>query len=177
MGLRVGSRIKKSSLIVMASITILGLLNGCGQPHTLNEKESGQDLYSIRMAQSEMTRFPEPWMTEHAMYPEWNYKIGILTKSMVDLSEYTGNMKYFDYMEPYYDMMINEDGVISKYELTDFNIDQINPGKVLFDLYWLTGEKKYRMALDKAKLALIEVQDLDDHQVLTDVNLGLLTVG
>jgi len=109
---------------------------------------SGDELYSIRMADSEMSRFPEPWMTEYATYPKWNYHIGVYTKAMMDMCEYTGDMKYFDYVEPYYDMMIDDSANITRYKMDVYNIDHVNPGKDLFALYRQTGKKKYRMAAD-----------------------------
>jgi len=41
-GLCVGSRIEKRSPVAWVSIAVLGLLTGCGQHTTLNEKQSGQ---------------------------------------------------------------------------------------------------------------------------------------
>ena len=118
----------------------------CGQGGA--ELNSDKPLYSIWMAESEMTRFPEVWMTEYATYAKWNYHIGVLTKSMMDMCEYTGDMKYFDYVEEYYDMMIDESANITRYQMDAFNIDHVNPGKDLFALYRQTGKKKYRMAAD-----------------------------
>ncbi len=112
------------------------------------EANSDKPLYSIWMAESEMTRFPEAWMTEYATYAKWNYHIGVLTKSMMDMCEYTGDMKYFDYVEEYYDMMIDDSANITRYKMDVFNIDHVNPGKDLFALYRQTGKKKYRMAAD-----------------------------
>ena len=133
---------------ILAGLVSLMVLSGCVQSNTGEEEGTRKVLYSIRMAESEISRFTEPWMTEYATYPKWNYHIGVLTKSMMDICEYTGDMKYFDYVEPYYDMMIGDDGTISRYTLTDFNIDHVNPGKDLFTLYRQTGKKKYRMAID-----------------------------
>jgi unsaturated rhamnogalacturonyl hydrolase len=113
------------------------------------EKENTvAELYSVRMAESEMLRFQEPWMTEYATYAKWNYHIGVYTKAMMDMCEYTGDMKYFDYVEPYYDMMIDDSANITRYKMEVFNIDHVNPGKDLFALYRQTGKKKYRMAAD-----------------------------
>jgi unsaturated rhamnogalacturonyl hydrolase len=67
---------------------------------------------------------------------------------MMDMCEYTGNMKYFDYVESYYDMMIDDSANITRYQMDVFNIDHVNPGKDLFALYRQTGKKKYRMAAD-----------------------------
>jgi unsaturated rhamnogalacturonyl hydrolase len=47
-----------------------------------------------------------------------------------------------------YDTKIGDDGSIASYRADEFNLDQINPGKALFDLYAATGEEKYRKAIE-----------------------------
>lgn len=143
-----------NSFVILTGLASLIVLTCCAQSETGKKGEAGKELYSIRMAESETSRFPEPWMTEYATFPKWNYHIGVLTKSMMDMCEYTGYMKYFDYVEAYYDMMIPSDGTISRYTLKDFNIDHVNPGKDLFSLYRQTGKKKYRMALDTLRMQM-----------------------
>lgn len=132
--------------ITTVTTILLVALAACSQ--AVKESNSDQPMYSIWMAESEMSRFPEAWMTEYATYAKWNYHIGVLTKSMMDMSNYTGDMKYFDYVEAYYDMMIDDSGNITRYSMEKFNIDHVNPGKDLFALYRQTGKKKYRMAAD-----------------------------
>ncbi|NKB69500.1 MAG: hypothetical protein GKR89_20715 [Candidatus Latescibacteria bacterium] len=120
-----------------------------------SEASADKPLYSVWMAESEMTRFPEAWMTEYATYAKWNYHIGVLTKSIMDMSEYTGDMRYFNYVEAYYDMMIDDEANINRYKMEIFNIDHVNPGKDLFALYRQTGKKKYRMAADSLRKQMI----------------------
>lgn len=135
----------KKHIVIIGFAPILLILSAT----FLTPKRDNPDkLYSAWMAESEMARFKEPWMTEYATYPKWNYHIGVLTHSMLAMAEYTGDMKYFDYVEPYFNMMIDDAANITRYDLNDFNIDLVNPGKDLFALYRLTGKKKYKMAVD-----------------------------
>lgn len=131
---------------------IIALLTVCGCSNT--KEAPDEKLYSVRMAESEIARFPEPWMTEYATYPKWNYHIGVLTHAMMSMCEYTGDMKYFDYVESYYDMMIDDSANISRYKMQNFNIDHVNPGKDLFSLYRQTGKKKFRMAIDTLRMQM-----------------------
>lgn len=108
------------------------------------------------MAQSEMSRFPEAWMSRDATEAKWDYCIGVLTKAMLDIWEYTGEQEYFDYAEAYADKMILSDGTISTYNYNDFNIDNINPGKTLFPLLKETGKQKYKIALDTLRKQMTE---------------------
>jgi len=50
-----------------------------------------------------------------------------------------------------YDTKITPEGEILTYRESEFNLDQVNPGKVLFLLYDKYGEEKYRIAIDKLR--------------------------
>ena len=41
-----------------------------------------------------------------------------------------------------------EDGSIEGYSVEELNIDNVNAGKTLLELYDLTGKEKYRKAID-----------------------------
>jgi unsaturated rhamnogalacturonyl hydrolase len=134
--------------MLLSAIIFIFTVKACNQSGNSGISDEEEKLYSVRMAESEMARFQEPWMTEYATYAKWNYHIGVYTKAMMDMCEYTGDMKYFDYVEPYYDMMIDDSANITRYTMDVYNIDHVNPGKDLFSLYRQTGKKKYRMAID-----------------------------
>lgn len=100
------------------------------------------------MARSEMSRFPEPWMIEKATKPRWGYTHGLVVKSMLETAKHTGDTTYFAYAKIYADSLIDADGTIKTMKYTSFNIDNVNPGKILFDLYAQTGEQRYKVAMD-----------------------------
>ena len=56
--------------------------------------------------------------------------------------------RYFTYVEEWADSLINEKGEIHLYDMSTYNLDYINSGKVLFDLYKETGKEKYKAAMD-----------------------------
>ncbi|MCC8172967.1 MAG: glycoside hydrolase family 88 protein, partial [Odoribacter sp.] len=58
------------------------------------------------------------------------------------------NKKYYGYVEQWADTIINENGEIYLYKIEDYNLDFINPGKLLFDVYKQTGDEKYKKAMD-----------------------------
>ena len=99
------------------------------------------------MAKSEMARFPEPWMIEKAKKPRWGYTHGLVVKSMLETWKSTGDQTYFDYSKIYADSLINEDGKIRMNYLS-YNIDIVNRGKILFDLYDQTHDNRYKIAMD-----------------------------
>lgn len=78
----------------------------------------------------------------------WNYIDGCMLKAILDLFHATEEKRYATFVEKYVDSLIDEDGNIAGYFKEDYNCDNINEGKVLFDLFDFTGKLKYRKAID-----------------------------
>lgn len=78
----------------------------------------------------------------------WNYIDGCMIKAIMDLYEITKNQKYLDFADSFVDAKVFEDGSIDGYDINEKNIDNVNAGKTLFDLYDITGKEKYRKAID-----------------------------
>lgn len=104
--------------------------------------------YSAWFADSEMTRFPEAWQLDHGKRLFFGYAQGVGCCAMLKVWKHTGDTKYYDYVHQWADSVIYEDGNIHKYTPETYNIDFINSGKVLFDIYKQTGNEKYRKAMD-----------------------------
>ena len=68
---------------------------------------------------------------------------------MLRMWRLTGERHYFDYVEAWVDSLINEKGEIHLYDMSTYNLDFINSGKVLFDVYRETGNDKYKKAMDE----------------------------
>jgi unsaturated rhamnogalacturonyl hydrolase len=133
---------------LFVSIFIISSFASCSQ----SEKEV---KWSERMARSEMQRFPEPWMIEKATKPRWGYTHGLVVKAMLETWKHTGNKEYFDYSKIYADSLIDSNGKI-KMNYLSFNIDNINPGKILFDLYDQTKDERYKIAMDTLRKQMKE---------------------
>lgn len=110
-------------------------------------KETPSDPYYVRITDSEMKRYPESWMIDFSDKVKWNYTHGLELQAILQVWEKTGDEKYFNYAKNYADTMVNEDGTIKTYSLERYNIDHINPGKMLFPVYKKTGNPKYLKAL------------------------------
>lgn len=78
----------------------------------------------------------------------WNYIDGLMLKALLEINKVTKNEKYFYFVEKYIDYRIHDDGSIDGYDVNERNIDNINEGKILFELYEKTKKDKYRKALD-----------------------------
>lgn len=125
------------------------LSNGAGLPAVPFRTDTfGPDTYARRFADSEMRRFPEAYQLDHGRRLFFGYAQGVGCCAMLRMWKQTGENRYFDYVEQWADSLINEQGEIHLYDLATYNIDYINSGKVLFDLYRQTGKEKYRKAMD-----------------------------
>ena len=123
-------------------IPLVSLLLNCS-----SVKEAAADPWYIRMAVSEMQRYPESWMVDFSEKIKWNYTHGLEMLAMIQASEKSGDEKYYRYAEAYADTMVNDDGTIKTYQLERYNIDHINPGKILFPIYDKSENPKYLKAL------------------------------
>lgn len=102
-----------------------------------------------RFADSEIKRFPQAWQLDHGKRLYWGYAQGVGALAMLKIWAWTGDDKYFNYVERWTDTIINNKGEIHLYKPKTYNLDYINPGKVLFSVYEKTHNEKYKLAMDR----------------------------
>lgn len=78
----------------------------------------------------------------------WNYMDGCMIKAILELYHITQNSLYLEFADHFIDHFVREDGSIVSYDPKEHNLDNVNAGKTLFDLYKLTGKEKYRKGMD-----------------------------
>ncbi len=78
----------------------------------------------------------------------WNYIDGCMIKAILEMYAIKKDEKYLQFADAFIDCKVHEDGTIEGYDVQELNIDNINAGKTLFELYDLTGKEKYRKAID-----------------------------
>ena len=134
-------------LKIVGFIVLAGLLS-CGKSNSKSPKLSADSKrWSVKMAESVIRRSPEPWNLETGSQPRWEYTYGLVSKAILEVWRITGNDRYFQYVQAYYDHFIDSNGVIMKYKLSEYNIDRINPGKPLFLLFQVTPDERYEKAI------------------------------
>lgn len=79
---------------------------------------------------------------------KWNYIDGCMIKAILEMYAITKDEKYFNFADAFIDAKVYEDGTIDGYSVEEKNIDNVNAGKTLFELYDLTGKEKYKKAID-----------------------------
>lgn len=92
------------------------------------------------------------WNIEHKMgesNPKWNYIDGCMLKGIMEVYYVTNNQKYLNFVTNFIDFYVNDDGDILGYNIEDYNCDNINEGKILYMLYDIHKNEKYKKALDK----------------------------
>ncbi|QJR81111.1 glycoside hydrolase family 88 protein [Alteromonas pelagimontana] len=143
-----------SSLLMVGTMALQPLAHA--KENTTQTALDNTAKWSVRMAESEMVRFPEAWMIDWDEEPQWDYVHGLNLLAFSRLYEKTGDERYFKYIKNYYDRFVNSDGSIKTYDINKFNIDMINPGKVLLFLYDQTGDSRYKKAADLLRSQLTE---------------------
>ena len=78
----------------------------------------------------------------------WNYIDGCMIKAILDLYAIKGDKKFLKFADDFIDYFVQDDGSIKSYNPEDYNIDNVNAGKTLFELYKLTGKEKYKKAIE-----------------------------
>ncbi len=113
--------------------------------------------WSERMALSVMQRSPEAWaMRDYKLLdsPQWAYTYGLTLFAMQKEYERTGDERLLEYGKVYVDQLIDEQGHIKNYEIWDFNIDDVNAGKLLFLLYEKYEDERYLTAMNTLRRQL-----------------------
>jgi len=107
----------------------------------------GLDM-AVKMADSEIKQFPEPWFVDYNTKPVWNYTQGLVAQAMIRLWKVNGNETYYNYAKAYADKFIDANGNIAGFKPEEYNIDCANSGKFLFDIYEKTKDKRYLKAIN-----------------------------
>lgn len=77
----------------------------------------------------------------------FHYHQGVFLSGMEKCWRETGNPKYFDYIKRWVDSQVQGDGSIRRHYPDE--LDDIQPGVLLFNLYEQTGDERYKKALYK----------------------------
>jgi unsaturated rhamnogalacturonyl hydrolase len=105
---------------------------------------------SERMAATVMTVWKDA-VKQPDSPDKWTYEQGVLLTGIEAVWLNTGDGRYFDYIKRVMDRYVADDGTIKTYKQADYNIDNVQPGRVLLLLYRVTGQEKYRKAADSLR--------------------------
>jgi len=78
----------------------------------------------------------------------WNYIDGCMMIALLNMYRITGQKRYYEFAENFLDYYVFEDGSLRGFQEEDYNLDNICEGRVLFDVYRMSGKEKYRRAIE-----------------------------
>ena len=107
-----------------------------------NEAGAGERPWSVRVAESVVRRSPS------VVLDKWDYTAGLVLLAMQRLAASGGDARFTEYVKRSVDSLVAPDGNIRTYRQADFNLDQINEGRVLFALADATHDPRYQRAAD-----------------------------
>ncbi len=138
---------KKVTAATVICLMAVNFMTSCGSTSGRKAKGLSSPLWSVRMAESEMVRNPSLWTVDFVTEKKWNYTQGLMGLAFLRLNEVTGDERYYNYAKGYADSLIDENGNIYKYKKENYNLDQINPGRMFFTLYDRTKDPRYEKVI------------------------------
>lgn len=99
------------------------------------------NTWSVRMVESTLQRYT----LKDAL---WHYEHGLQVMAIQKVGEAIGEVRYIQFASDWIDSFVGADGSIRSYQVDDYNLDQINAGKLLFGALERTGDERYRKALN-----------------------------
>jgi len=79
---------------------------------------------------------------------KWHYEHGLLVKAIAAIGAASAEPRFQGFEQQWVDHFVTANGTIRTYRVGEFNLDQINPGRLLFPVYWRTGDERYAAAIN-----------------------------
>jgi len=143
-------------LLVIVSVVLSLWSVSCGTSEQVLHVSS-QQPWSKQIADSFILNHPG-YVTYDSGSPskKWNYEQGLMLVAFYKLWQHTQEGRYFEFIQKNIDQFIGETGEIKTYSVTDYNSDNIAPGRVLLALYQETKQEKYRKAAELLRKQISE---------------------
>jgi unsaturated rhamnogalacturonyl hydrolase len=132
-----GMTIVMKQIIFLFLLLILSATRSVAQQPNLSEQIAATAMNSL---------WRDASRNENGEPLRWSYEQGVVLKGIEGLWLSTGDGRYFSFIQKGMDNFVNADGTIRTYKAEEYNLDNINCGKILLLLYKVTGQDKYRKA-------------------------------
>lgn len=109
------------------------------------EKTPQTELSPIQWAEKACEALMFKFAPEDLPPERFHYHQGVFLSGMEKTWRLTGKEKYYEYMKGWVDSHVQEDGTIVKIKTDE--LDDLQPGVLLYPLYERTGDEKYKKAL------------------------------
>ena len=133
-------RIAMTAVMLLAGMTVAA-------DGALAQPTAPSAPWSSRFADAVMARYP-------VVHEKWDYTAGVALLAILRVGDATKDARYGEYVRRNIDRLVQPDGSITSYRADDFNLDQINEGRLLFPLLARTRDARYRLAADRLRAQL-----------------------
>jgi unsaturated rhamnogalacturonyl hydrolase len=106
---------------------------------------------SQRMATTVMTLWPEAVKGDPTRPDRWTYEQGVALTGIEDVWRNTADVRYYEYIKRIIDKFVADDGTIKTYKKDEYNLDNVQSGRLLLMLYKITGQEKYAKAASQLR--------------------------
>jgi unsaturated rhamnogalacturonyl hydrolase len=127
------SSIRYLSFVILASCLLFACVSIMAAPETFSGATPLE--WSQRLAASQMAR--------HHGAAKWDYSIGLFASALLKLDEQSPDPRYRKFAEDAVGSLVATNGSIQGYQLEEYQLDALNPGKTLLALWKLTHEERY----------------------------------
>ncbi len=119
-------------------------------PPKTADSDSNYREWAVKTAESCIKRNPDFRLTYESdrTRVKWNYEQGLMLNALDALWLQTGDRRYYDFIIKNIDQFVGNDGTIRTYKQSNYQLDDIGPGRTLLRLYRQTGDEKYKEAAD-----------------------------
>jgi len=118
-----------------------------GKEGGMGDDRPAAGAWSVRVADSVMRRGAR-------LADRWRYESGVTLLGMARVWRQTGDARYSAYIKANIDAFVAPDGAIRTYQPAEYNLDQINQGKLLFPLFREAHDDRYRLAAQRLRQQL-----------------------
>jgi unsaturated rhamnogalacturonyl hydrolase len=126
-------------------LVLLLVLSSCSFQAQDHKKGQPDQKWSVKMANSVISR------SDSLIYyvdrnPKWAYDVALLGMAIDKLGKI--DIRYSKYMETWVDHFVKPDGSVLDYNIKEYNLDRIFPGRNVITVYLRKVEPRYKIALD-----------------------------
>lgn len=107
--------------------------------------------WPAKIFETSMNFYPGPEDFTIISPGEWTYEHGMFLNAGFELWKKTGRQTYLDYVRNWVDYFLTPEGTIraDAYDVTQYRLDDILPGRLCLFLYEETGDARYKTAADQ----------------------------
>lgn len=109
--------------------------------------------WSERIFESTINKYPDPASLSIISPGEWTYEYGFFLNAGYELWLRSKKDEYYNYIKNWTDRFLTPDGRIKEeeYDVTQYRLDDILPGRLCVYLYQTTGDERYKKAADQLR--------------------------